>query len=722
MPQFSVGMFNTNPYIAEIVTNSHMTGQVLCEFLTSQSLCDILSQNDRGVMVVKDEMQGRTNKNFGKILYGGDYNPNQWPEDIWHEDVRMFKLAGINSATINVFSWAKIQPSENVYFFDELDKIVKLLSDNGIDIVMGTSTASTPAWMYKKYPEVARTDYEGRQRKFGQRHNACPNSPVYQKYSKAIAGRLAERYGHMDSIVCWHINNEYGGECFCENCERAFRVWLKDKYKNIEALNKAWNMEFWGHTVYDWDEIVLPNALSEGIGTDKTAFAGISIDYRRFNSDGMLENCKAERDAIRSFDNNTPITTNMMGAYKNLDYFKWAKEIDIVSWDSYPSYNSPWSGVAMMHDLMRGLKNKPFMLMEQTPSQQNWQPYNSLKRPGQMRAQSYQTVAHGADTIQFFQLRRSIGACEKFHGAVIEHVGTENTRVFREVSDLGRELSTLSELLDADNPAEVGIIFDWDNYWALEYTSGPNIDLTYVRQIHRYYEYFYEKNIPVDMIPVDGDFTKYKAVIAPVLYMIKGGMQNALEKYVNDGGVLITTYMSGIVDQSDNVHLGGYPGPLRKLAGIWVEEIDALAPEQSNKIKFNDGTEAECNLLCDIIHLEGAESLAVYSSDFYAGSPAVTMNKFGRGTVFYEGAQGNKNALCKVLDSLVQVAGVVPVSDCETNLEITRRVKDGKEYFFIMNLTKEEVAVPDTFVGKKDLLSGKNLGNVFKPYDVSVIV
>ncbi len=350
--------------------------------------------------------------NFGKILYGGDYNPNQWPREIWDVDMELFKKARINSASINIFSWAKIQPSENVYDFSELDEIVDTLSKNGIDIVLATSTAAMPAWMFKKYPEVARTDFEGRHHKFGHRHNACPNSPVYQKYSESLARKLAERYGKNPAVVCWHINNEYGGDCFCEHCEKVFRVWLKDKYKNLDALNKAWNLEFWGHTVYEWDEIVLPNSLGDGMGYWSTAFAGMSIDYRRFMSDSMLENFKAERDAIRDAGSAVPITTNMMGTYKNLDYFKWAKEMDIVSWDNYPSYNTPWSWIAMTHDLMRGLKDKPFMLMEQTPSQQNWQPYNSLKKPGQMRAQSYQTVAHGGDTVQFFQLRRSVGGCE----------------------------------------------------------------------------------------------------------------------------------------------------------------------------------------------------------------------------------------------------------------------------------------------------------------------
>lgn len=651
-------------------------------------------------------------KFFDRILFGGDYNPNQWPKEIWEEDIRIFKKASINSATVNVFSWAKIQPSENCYDFEELDQIIEKLSTEGFDIVLATSTAALPAWMFKKYPEVARTDYDGRHHKFGQRHNACPNSLVYQKYAERLATKLAERYGENPQVTCWHINNEYGGECYCDNCEKAFRVWLKDKYHTIEALNKAWNMEFWGHTVYEWDEIVLPNALSEGIGYDKTAFAGISIDYRRFNSDSLLKNYMMERDAIRKIDPTTPITTNLMGTFKGLDYFKWAKEMDLVSWDNYPSYNTPWSLVAMTHDLIRGLKQQPFMLMEQTPSQQNWQPYNSLKKPGQMRAQSYQTIAHGADTIQYFQLRRSIGACEKFHGAVIEHVGHEDTRVFRETAALGAELAQLSDIIGTQTQAQVAVIFDWDNYWALEYTSGPTVDLKFVEQIHRYYRYFYEQNIAVDLVPVDADLSKYKLVAAPVLYMIKEGMQERLTDFVMQGGALLTTYMSGIVDQSDNVHLGGYPGPLRELAGIWVEEIDALAPEQSNGVSLvNEELTGTSNLVSDLIHLENAEALAHYTSNFYAGMPAVTKNTFGDGTVYYFGGQLEDQLQDQLFKTIVKETDITPVIEEATKLEIACRENEEAKFFVIINFHEEAQPLPEMFVGKTDLLTGKVLSS-----------
>ena len=662
-------------------------------------------------------------KTFNGILYGGDYNPNQWPREIWDEDMRMFRDARINSATINVFSWAKIQPAEDRYDFSELDDMVDMLSRGNYEIVLATSTGALPAWMAAKYPEVERTDYEGRHHKFGHRHNACPNSPVFQKYSAALAGKLAERYGSNPHVKCWHISNEYGGECYCENCAGAFRVWLQKKYGTLEELNKAWNMEFWGHTIYDWEEIVLPNALGEGIGTEKTAFAGISIDYRRFNSDSMLANFMAERDAIREFDKETPITTNLMGTYKGLDYFKWAKEMDIVSWDNYPRYDTPWSHTAMCHDLMRGLMDAPFMLMEQTPSQQNWQPYNSLKRPGQMRAQSYQTLAHGADTIQFFQLRRSVGACEKFHGAVIEHVGTENTRVFREVKQLGEELEKLGGILPGSvNEAQVGVVFDWDNYWALEYTSGPSVDLTYVPHIHEYYRYFYDRNIAVNMVPVDADFSKYKLIVAPVLYMVKDGMAQALEAFVEKGGTLVLTYMSGIVGQSDNVHLGGYPGPLRRLAGVWVEEIDALAPEQFNQVVMDSGESCKCGLVCELMHLEGAESLGTYGVDFYKGMPAVTRNSFGKGHVYYVGTHMEEAGLDNILDKAAAEAEVESVVSGGEGLEIVcRKTKEGKKLYFVMNFGEQERTLPACFAGQRDLLTGEKAADTLKKYEVCII-
>lgn len=442
---------------------------------------------------------------INKVLYGGDYNPEQWPEEIWEEDMRLFKLAGIDEVTLNVFSWAALQPSEDTYNFEKLDKIMDLVEANGLKVFLATSTAAHPAWMAKRHPNILRTEFSGMKRKFGSRHNSCQNSPTYQKYSVLLAKKLAERYGERECVIGWHICNEYGGECYCENCEKQFRVWLKKKYGTIEEVNKAWDTSFWGHTFYDWDEIVLPNMLSEHFEPDRTTFQGISLDYRRFNSEGMLKCYQAEAAAIRSVVPDAKITTNLMGFYKPLDYQMWAKSMDFISWDNYPANEDPYSRIAMNHDLMRGIKGgQPFVLMEQTPSVTNWLAYNALKRPGVMRLWSYQAMAHGADAVLFFQMRRSIGACEKYHGAVIDHVGTENTRVFREISQLGKELQQLGDkTLGARSRAKAAILVDWDNWWAIEYSAGPSRDLKYLDEVFLYYRALEEQNYAVDIIGVE---------------------------------------------------------------------------------------------------------------------------------------------------------------------------------------------------------------------------
>lgn len=665
---------------------------------------------------------------FKQMLHGGDYNPEQWSRDIWEEDMRLFNKAHINSATINVFSWANLQRSEEEYDFSELDAIMERLAKENMEIVLATSTAALPAWMCRKYPDVTRVDFEGRKHNFGHRHNHCPNSPSFKRFASELVRRLAERYAGHPNLKVWHISNEYGGECYCDNCEKAFRVWVKNKYETIEAVNDAWNMTFWGHTLYDFDDIVAPNYLGDGIHDTAAAFAGLSVDYRRFNSDSLLNNFKMERDIIRLYDEVTPTTTNLMGTYKGLDYFKWAKEMDIVSWDNYPSYNTPLSHTAMNHDLMRGLKDgQSFMLMEQTPSQQNWQPYNALKRPGKMRVQSYQSIAHGADTIQFFQLRRSKGGVEKFHGAVIEHAGHEQTRVFKEVTELGKELQSLGDrLIGAETSAKVGILFDWDNYWALEYTSGPSVALRYVDQIQRYYDACYKKQVSVDMLHMDSDFADYAIILAPVLYMVKENVGVKIEEYVKQGGTFVTTFMSGIVDQSDNVHLGGYPGPLRELLGIWVEEIDALAPDTKNQLKtketFFSQTQYDCEMLCDIMHLEGAEAIVQYDSDFYKDMPAVTRHTVGEGEAWYVGTVLDQTMLNELIGHLIDKSGINGFDNIPEGVEIASREAKTGIYYFVMNHTNEVQSLKNSFKGYVDLLTNQTESDeiILEPYGVKL--
>ncbi|UKS30754.1 beta-galactosidase [Paenibacillus sp. HWE-109] len=655
------------------------------------------------------------NEKLPKIWYGGDYNPEQWDAEVMNEDLRMFKIAGIDVATVNVFSWALSQPNEDTYDFTWLDDIIDRLHANGTYVCLATSTGAHPAWMARKYPDILRVDFEGRKRKFGSRHNSCPNSPTYRKYSERIAERLAERYKNHPALLIWHISNEYGGYCYCDQCAEGFRNWLQARYTTLDHLNKVWNTRFWGHTFYDWAEIVPPNALSEERIEDRSTFQGISLDYRRFMSDSLLDCYKLEYNAIKKHTPELPITTNLMGLYKELDYFKWAKYLDVISWDNYPSFNTPVSLTAMTHDLMRGLKGgQPFMLMEQTPSQQNWQPYNSLKRPGVMKLWSYQAVAHGADTILFFQLRRSVGACEKYHGAVIEHVGHEHTRVFRECAELGSELQSISDkLLDTRINARVGIVYDWENRWAVELSSGPTVALKYVDEVHKYYDALFQQNIQADLISTEDELSNYDIVIAPVMYMVKKGYAQRIEDYVQAGGTFLTTFFSGIVNENDIVTLGGYPGELRNVLGIWAEEIDALFADQHNQIVLNEPFgalkgEYQCGLLCDLIHAEGAEVKAVYAHEFYQGMPVLTVNKFGSGQAWYVASSPEPAFLQGLLANLCKDKGITspipPVPGVEVS---TRTTKDNHSFLFILNHNDHPTSIELGSFKGTDLISGQ---------------
>lgn len=631
-----------------------------------------------------------------KIVYGGDYNPEQWDEATWEEDMRLFKLAGIDILTLNVFSWAAIQPSEDTYDFDRLDRIMELVRKNGMKVCMATSTGAHPAWMAKRHPDILRVDFEGRKRKFGGRHNSCPNSPTYRTYAPRLAEKLAERYKEYDNIVVWHIANEFGGECYCENCEKAFRGWLKEKYQTIDKLNQVWDTAFWGHTFYDWDEVVVPNALSEHFAEDFTMFQGISLDYRRFNSDSILDCYRLEYDAIKRVQPDASITTNLMGFFKGLDYQKWAKYMDFISWDNYPQIDDSYARIAMSHDLMRGISHgEPFALMEQTPSVTNWHQYNALKRPGVMRLWSYQAVAHGADTVMFFQMRRSIGACEKYHGAVIDHVGNENTRVFREISALGEELEKLgSRTLGARTKTKIALMMTWDNWWALEYSAGPSRDLKYITEFTRYYEALRNMNYDVDIIAPQDDLSGYEVVIAPLLYMVREGEDENIRQFVKHGGTFVTSFFSGIVQENDLVITGGYPGKLRDILGIWVEEQDALPRNAKNSFIYK-GKEYPAFLLCDLLHLEGARQIDAsgYGSDFYQGSPVITEHKLGDGKAYYVATATDEAFYRVFLKELCDVKGILPVMDTPEGVEAASRENEKERFIFLLNHTNETKTV-----------------------------
>ena len=632
---------------------------------------------------------------MNKILFGGDYNPEQWDEETWQEDMRLFKLAHVDTVTVNVFNWAMLQKDEDTYDFSKLDQIIDMCVKNNLNIILATSTSAHPAWMARKHPDILRVDAYGIKRKFGGRHNSCPSSPTYRYYSKELARRIALRYKDVKNIIAWHISNEYGGECHCDLCQDQFRLWLKKKYQTIENVNIAWNTSFWSHTFYDFEDIVLPDFRSEEFMREEvsTNFQGISLDYRRFNSDNLLACYKGEYEVIKQITPHIPITTNFMGAYKHLDYQKWAPYLDFISWDNYPTYDALPYQSAFNHDLMRGLKQgQPFWLMEQTPSVSNWHPYCALKRPGVMRLWSYQALGHGSDTVLFFQMRRSIGACEKYHGALIDHAGHENTRVFREMQSLGNELIDLKEsILNTRIHSKVAIIFDWDNWWVTSLSAGPSCLINYKEEVETYYQFFYTNNIPVDLISDQDDFENYDLLIAPMLYMVKTGVDQRINDFVQHGGTFITTYFSGYVNENDLVQ-GAYPGKLSDVLGIWVEEIDALPKDKENHFIYHNKT-YPCHIACDLLHLQGATSLSVYQEDFYQGMPVLTKNQYGKGTAYYIATRSNEYFYQEFLKTICNDLNIHPLLDVPQGVEVTKRENDVYEYYFILNHLEESVSI-----------------------------
>lgn len=669
---------------------------------------------------------------FDHFLFGGDWNPEQWPEDTWEHDLDMLEDAHINEVTINVFSWALLQPAEDRYDFSMLDKIVALLVKHDFNIVMATGTAALPGWMVRLHPETIRTEQNGTRHVFGGRHNFCPTSPYFRKASRALAAHVAERYAGTSGLVAWHVCNEYGGGgglCYCDHCAEAFRTWLKNKYGTVGALNKAWCANFWSHTIYDWGDVVPPVSYGDGISDAKCVVSGLQMDYRRFQNQAQLACYTNERDAIRAYDAATPITTNLMGTFKDLDYFEWAKEMDVVSWDNYPGMDTPPSFTAMCHDLMRGIGgNKPFMLMEQTPNQQNWFPFCKVKRPGEARKLSWQAVSHGADTVQFFQMKQSIGGCERFHGAVIAHDGTEQSRVFKETAALGGELDRIGKrIMGSEIRAKVAIMFDWQSYWSLEGCVGPTAGFSYPNEVHRFYRAFWRRNVPVDIIesttPLD-KLKQYDLVVAPALITVLPGVAETLESYVSEGGSFITGYMAGIHDEHDLVVPGGYPGKLRDLMGVWVEEIDALAPDETIEV-HGDAVDAKGEIVASIIHREGARRLAAYGGgEFYAGHSALTVNTYGKGKAYFVGTPLDETGMSAFMAPIIKELGLKPLDTPEDVSLSVRYGDDGVRYAFLINNSESDKRLClDELNGGVELLTGHVVdGPVeLKPYGVNVI-
>ena len=658
--------------------------------------------------------QSNPTARFPGILFGGDYNPEQWMpamgydgESVWLDDLRLMRQAGVNLVTIGIFSWAALQPEEHTFIFEWLDRILALLAENNIRACLGTGTAAQPAWLSLAYPEILPVDEWGRRRRHGERMNYCPTSPTFRRFAHQLVRCLAERYRDHPALLIWHISNEYGPTCYCDSCAARFRAWLQSRYGSLDAINRRWVTPFWGHSFSAWEQIEPPSRLGD------RSMQGLMLDYQRFMSDMNLECYLAEAAILREYTPDVPVLTNFHGLVKHLDYFAWAPHQDIIAWDSYPAAGTPPEQTAFRLDLMRGLKaGQSWLLMEQTPSQTQWRAYNPLKRPGEMRLQSYQAIARGADSALFFQWRQSRGASEMFHGAVVGHAGHAQTRVFQEVAALGAELRALEgQLLGARSPARVALIFSWPNWWAVEYQPRLSAALDYLEEVTGYYSALWRGNIAVDIIGPDSALEGYDLVLAPLLHMVGEGQAAAIERFVADGGAFLTTYFSGVIAEDGRAWLGGYPGPLRRTLGIWVEEFDPLLPEQQHSIVVPSGTgvaagDYGCDRWCEVLHLEGAHALAQFGRAPYAGRPAITEHRFGQGSAYYVATRPEQRLLRELLGSILEQRGIAAPLVAPEGVEVTQRWVNDRAFTFVLN-HQADVQVIDLTSPLCDRLTGQ---------------
>jgi beta-galactosidase len=629
------------------------------------------------------------------IGYGGDYNPEQWPESTWAEDVRLMAEAGVNLVTVGVFSWSRLQPAPGELTAGWLDRVLDLLAEAGIGVDLATGTASPPPWLVAAHPEILPVTVDGRRLAPGARQHYCPSAPAFRAAAADLAARMARRYAGHRAVTMWHVGNEYGCHvpaCYCELSAEAFRNWLRSRYGELGRLNEAWGGAVWSQDYTSWDQVQPPRTAPT------FANPAQQLDFARFSSGELLACYRAERAAIaRSGGPDTPVTTNFMGLFRPLDQFRWAAELDVVSVDSYPDPADAESHLlsAMTCDLTRSVGGgRPWVLMEQAPNAVNWRAVNVPKAPGQYRAISLQAVARGGDAILSFQWRAAATGAEKFHSGMLPHAGTDS-RVWREVTGLGADLGRLAPVAGRPVPAEVALLLDWESWWALELDSHPS-RLHLVELLREFYRPLFEAGVNADFAHPESDLSPYRLVLVPALYLVSDAGAENVGRFAADGGTVLISFFSGIVDPHDRIRLGGYPAPWRELLGLRVEEF---APLPEGTVVRLDGAAAAVDaegvgrvggvgvaggvgrVWQDAIDLRGAEALLRYADGHLVGQAAATRHPYGRGEAFYLGTLPDRATLRGLVERACRRAGVEFRTDVPPGVEMVRR----GDYLFVIS-------------------------------------
>ena len=641
-----------------------------------------------------------------RIWYGGDYNPDQWPEEVWDDDVRLMKKAGVNLVSVGIFSWAKIETSEGVYDFDWLDRIIDKLGEAGVAVDLASATASPPMWLTQAHPEVLWKDYRGDVCQPGARQHWRPTSPVFREYALKLCRAMAEHYKGNPYVVAWHVSNEYGCHNrfdYSEDAEHAFQQWCEERYGTIDAVNDAWGTAFWAQRMNDFSEIVPPRFIGDGNFMNP----GKLLDFKRFSSDALKAFYIAERDTLAEITPDLPLTTNFMVSASGsvLDYDDWGDEVDFVSNDHYfiPG-EAHLDELAFSASLVDGIARKdPWFLMEHSTSAVNWREINYRKEPGQLVRDSLAHVAMGADAVCYFQWRQSKAGAEKFHSAMVPHAG-EDSAVFRDVCELGADLNKLSDegiLGSRLAKSRVAVVFDYESEWATEHTATPTQHVHHVDEPLAWFRALADQGVTADVVPVRGAWDDYEMVVLPSVYLLSEETTRRVRDYVVGGGRLVVTYYTGISDEKDHVWLGGYPGSIRDVVGVRVEEFMPMGDDFTgvpDHLDLSNG--AVAHDIADVIGSvdESATVLATFKDNPWTGMdgvPAIVANTFGEGRSVYVGARLGREGLALSLPEILESLGMAEAGGNDGRvLHVEREGADGSRFVFSFNRTHETVRVP----------------------------
>ncbi|WP_458781069.1 beta-galactosidase [Arthrobacter sp. D3-16] len=650
------------------------------------------------------------------IAYGGDYNPEQWPVSVRLEDLELMQEAGVSFLSVGIFSWALLEPEEGRYDFGWLDEVMDNLAGIGVKVALATATAAPPAWLVRKHPEILPVTADGTVLGPGSRRHYTPSSAVYRRYATGITRVLAERYKDHPALALWHVDNELGchvSEFYGEEDAAAFRVWLERRYGSIDALNAAWGTAFWSQNYASFEEILPPGVAPS------TLNPGQQLDFQRFNSWALMDYYRELVAVLREVTPGVPCTTNLMAssATKSMDYFDWAKDLDVIANDHYLVAADPERQIelAFSADLTRGIAGgDPWILMEHSTSAVNWQPRNQPKMPGEMLRNSLAHVARGADAVMFFQWRQSFAGSEKFHSAMVPH-GGRDTRVWREVVDLGAALKRLAPVQGSRVESRVAIVFDYEAWWASEIDSKPSQDVKYLDLLRAFHRSLFLRGIPVDMVHQSASLEGYDLVLVCTLYSVTDEAAANIAAAASAGATVLVSYFSGIVDEKDHVRLGGYPGAFRELLGVRVEEFHPLLA--GGQVKLSDG--GVSSIWSEHVHLAGAEAVQTFTEYPLEGVPSLTRRAVGEGAAWYLATFPDRDGIEALVDRLLEESGVAPLTAADPGVELTRRrSEEGRSFLFAINHSLTPGAVQATGV---DLLSGQPFDGVVPAGSVVVI-